>query len=155
MAFEFDFVVASDKPALLGLSNLEWLSTVHPVLADLGYKIHTANDHEDFIDRFGRVQYQVVVLEELFAAGAPAENLALARFQRMPMNQRRHTVSFLLSDRFQTLNAMQAYQQSVHAVINPAEFANVRPIIQQVVADQETFLRTFKATEAKVAEGKA
>ena len=153
MAFEFDFVLASDKPALLALSTLEWLATAQAVLTELGYKVHTAGNHEDFGTRFGRVQYQVVIFEELFAANSPAENVSLAYYQRMPMNQRRHTVSFLIGQSFNTLNPMQAFQNSVHTVINPTELNNLGPIIQQTVADQELFLRTFRDTEENIAKG--
>jgi hypothetical protein len=154
MAFDFDFVVASDKPALLALSTLEWLATVQAALSELGYKVHTASNHEDFATRMTRVQYEVVFLEEQFASSTPEENLSLKHFQRLPMNQRRHAVSFLIGDQFQTLNPMQAFQNSIHAVINPAEFPSLTPIIQQTTADHDLFLRVFRETETKLAEGK-
>ncbi len=155
MAFEFDFVVASDKPALLALNTLEWLAGAQSVLTELGYKVHTASNHEDFLSRLGRVQYQVVILEELFAANTPEENLALREFQRMPMNLRRYCVSFLIGNQFNTLNPLQAFQQSVHAVVNPAEFANLGPIVQQTVADYDLFIRSFRDAETRLAQSKA
>ena len=155
MAFEFDFVVASDKPALLALSSLECLASAQSVLTELGYKVHAASNHEDFLARLGRVQYQVVILEELFAANTPEENLSLLQFQHMPMSLRRYCVSFLIGNAFNTLNPMQAFQQSVHAVINPSELSNLAPIVQQTVADQDLFIRSFRDAETRLAQSKA
>src|SRR5262245_34920191 len=123
MATEFDFIGPNDKPALLALSTPEWLDAAKNVLMDIGYKLHAASNHDDFINRFSRLQYQVVIIEELFAAYTPQENYSLQYIQQMPMDNRRHAVFILLGSGFATLNAMQAFQQSVHAVVNRDELA--------------------------------
>ena len=66
---ELEFIGPNDKPALLALSTPEWLDAAKNVLLEIGYKVHAASNHDDFIVRFGRLQYQVVILEDLFAAG--------------------------------------------------------------------------------------
>jgi hypothetical protein len=143
VAFEFDFILATDRPALLALSTMEWLATAKSALSGLGYKVHVASNHEDFLTRFARVQYQLVVIEELFAASTPEENLTLQEFKRMPMGQRRHAVSILIGDRFKTLDRMQAFLESFHAVVNSAELESFGPIVQQTVADHDLFMQTF------------
>src|SRR5437899_10294874 len=90
MAEEFDFIGASDKPALLAFSTPEWLETAKAALTELGYKVHTAATHSDFLIRFSQIRYQVVIIEELFAANEISENLTLQALQHMPMSQRRH-----------------------------------------------------------------
>ena len=87
---DFDFISATDKPALLAFSTPEWLDSVKTSLQELGYKVHTAATHSDFLIRFSQVHYQVVILEERFAANSIEENLTLQALQQMPMNQRRH-----------------------------------------------------------------
>ena len=74
---------------------------------------------------------------------APDENTALALIQRMLMTQRRHAVFLLIGNQFETLDRLQAFQQSVHAVINPRELDRLRDIVQQVAADNELFLQGY------------
>src|ERR1035441_6774071 len=99
MSNKFDFVSATDKPALLAFSTPEWLEAAKVALTELGYKVHTAATHTDFLIRFSQVHYQVVILEELFAANEISENLTLRALQTMPMNQRRQATVILLGDR--------------------------------------------------------
>ena len=66
---EYEFISPSDKPALLALSSLEVLANVQTIVLECGYKIHVASNHEDFARRFGALNYHIVVVEELFAAG--------------------------------------------------------------------------------------
>lgn len=153
MSTAFDFVSHTDRPALLALSTPEWLAKVKAQLTALGYKVHAAANHEDFFARFGQVPYQVVVVEELFAATSPAENLTLPWLQNLPMSQRRHAVILLLGPSFDSLDPMQAYQQSVHATINPSEIEAVGQIVQKVVAENDLFLQSFRQVQLRVARG--
>jgi hypothetical protein len=159
MSNELEFIGPNDKPALLALSTPEWLDAARNVLAEIGYKVHAASNHGDFVVRFSRLQYQVVVIEEVFASNSPEENLTLQHIRQMPMHQRRHTVFVLLGSSFDTLSAMQAFQQSVHAVVNREELgllgpAVLGPIVQRVVADNDLFLNVFRDTQLRIAQGK-
>jgi hypothetical protein len=150
MAERFDFISTSDKPALLAFSSPEWLETARTALTELGYKVHTAATHGDFLIRFSQIQYQVVVLEELFAANNLAENMTLKALQNMPMSQRRHATIILLGESFQTFTPLQAFQQSVHAVINTSELFLLKQLIEKAIADNALFLHSFRETQARV-----
>src|SRR4051795_2839789 len=102
MSTKFDFVSATDRPALLAFSSPEWLEAARSALTELGYKVHTAATHGDFLIRFSQIRYQVVVVEELFAANIIDENLTLKALQQMPMSQRRHATVILFGESFQT-----------------------------------------------------
>ncbi len=140
---KFDFISATDKPALIAFSTPTWLETARTALSELGYKVHTAATHGDFLIRFSQVHYQVVIIEELFAANEPSENLTLKALQSMPMNQRRHATIILFGESFQTFTPMQAFQQSVHAVINSSEMFLLKQLIEKSVADNALFLHGF------------
>jgi len=56
----------------------------------------------------------------------------------------------LLGDNFQTFTPMQAFQQSVHAVINSSELFLLKQLIEKTIADNEVFLQTFRETQARV-----
>src|SRR5204862_8171801 len=119
-------------------------------LNELGYKVHTAATHGDFLIRFSQVRYQVVVVEEMFAANNIGENLTLQALQQMPMNQRRHATVILFGESFQTFTPMQAFQQSVHAVINSSELFLVRQLIEKAVADNAMFLHSYLELQTRI-----
>jgi hypothetical protein len=72
----------------------------------------------------------------------------------MPMNQRRHSTIILIGDSFETLNALQAFQQSVHGVINYSEMALLGQLVQKVVTDNNMFLNNFREIELRAAKAK-
>jgi hypothetical protein len=146
----FDFISTSDKPALLAFSTPEWLDTARTALAELGYKVHTAATHGDFLIRFSQVRYQIVIVEECFAANSVAENLTLLALQEMPMSQRRHAAVLLFGDSFQTFTPMQAFQFSVHAVINSSELFLMKQLIEKAIADNTLFLHSYREAQARL-----
>jgi len=150
MSDSFDFVSTSDKPALIAFTTPDWLEAAKTALSELGYKVHTAATHSDFLIRFSQVRYQVVLLEERFAANTIEENLTLHALQQMQMNQRRHCTFILLGDSFQTFTPMQAFQQSVHAVINSSELFLLKHLIEKAVADNTLFLTNYRETQQRV-----
>jgi len=143
MPTELDFITTADKPALLGLSTPEWLDTAMVALNEHGYKVHTAGTHADFMARFLQNKYEVVITEELFAANSFEENVTFHALQHMPMPQRRHCSIILLGDNVQTFNVLQAFQFSVHAVVNRSEIFLLGQLIQKVVEDREYFWKTY------------
>jgi hypothetical protein len=147
MSNKFDFISTSDKPALLAFSTPEWLEAARAALTELGYKVHTAATHSDFLIRFNQVHYQVVIVEELFAANAPGENLTLQALQNLPASHRRHATIILFGDSFQTFAPLQAFQQSVHAVINTSELFLLKQLIEKAVADNTLFLTSFREAQ--------
>lgn len=150
MSDKFEFIGAGDKPALLAFSTPEWLETVKMAVEELGYKVHTAATHGDFVIRFSQVHYQLVIVEERFAANTLEENLTLQALQQMPMSQRRHATIVLLGDSFQTFTPLQAFRQSVHAVINTSELFLIRQLVEKAVADNDMFLHSFREVQTRV-----
>jgi hypothetical protein len=150
MADRFEFISTTDKPALLAFSTPEWLEAARTALTELGYKVHTAATHGDFLIRFSQIRYQVVIVEELFAANNLSENLTLKALQEMPMSQRRHATVILFGDSFQTFTPLQAFQQSVHAVISSSELFLLKQLVEKAIADNNLFLHSFRETQARV-----
>jgi hypothetical protein len=149
-AFETQFITASDKPALVALSNTEWLDVCKRALREFGYKSHVVATHQEFSSRFSQIRYQIVITEELFAAGKPEENLTLKSLQTMPVAQRRHATVILLGNSFKTFEPMQAFQQSVHAVINSAELPMLRQLLEKAVTDNDLFLTGFREVQKRL-----
>ena len=155
MPSQFEFLSTSDKPALIAFSNPEWLETARAALLELGYKVHTAATHADFLNRFSQVRYEVVIIEECFAANDIQENHTLHAMQRMPMGMRRHCTTILLGDSFQTFTPMQAFQYSVHAVISSSEIFLLKQLVEKSVADNDLFLHAYREAHSRAGTGVA
>ncbi len=152
MADQFDFISDTDKPALLAISTPDWFSIAHLALLEVGYKVHQIITHSDFPGRFSQASYQLVIVEEEFGGNPVHENLTLQLLQRMPMNQRRHSIILLLGKSYQTLNTAEAFQNSVHAVINYSEINWLAQITQKIVAENDLFLNNFREIQLRVAQ---
>lgn len=150
MSNQFDFISANDKPALLAFSSPDLLETARTALLELGYKVHTAATHGDFHIRFSQIRYQLVILEELFCANEIADNATLESLKNMPMSQRRHATIVLVGDSFQTFTPMQAFQHSVHAVINRSELFLLKQLIEKAAADNNLFVHSYREAQQRV-----
>ena len=151
MNTSFDFVSNEDRPALIAFSTPEWLDEARTALQELGYKVHTAATHSDFLMRFSQVHYQVVLVEELFGANTPEENVSLQALRTMPMNQRRHATILLIGNSFQTFTPMEAFKDSVHAVINSSELFLLKQLVEKAEADNNSFLQSFRDVQNRIA----
>jgi DNA-binding NtrC family response regulator len=146
---QFDFVSLSDKPALVAVSTAEWRELAATALQEQGFKVHIVENHAQFLARFHQANYQVIIMEEMFAGSGPGENESLIALQQMPMNQRRHAVVLLIGDQFETLSALEAFAQSVHCVVNHSEMDLVGQLVQRVLAQNNTFLATFREMQQR------
>lgn len=155
MAVDLDFLNPSYKPALLAISVEDVLTVCKDIMRELNYKVLIAANHDDFATRFNNVQFQVVLIDELFAQSKPKENPSLRLLQRMAMAQRRHATIILLGHEFETLQPLQAFIHSVHAVVNWADLGSLSQIIPQIVAEQALFLSVYREAQARVGSGKS
>ena len=144
MSESFAFFSHRDNPALVAVSTPEFRSAITAALHELGYKVLCVEDHDEFIARYNAIPFQAVIVEELFGGVLPGQNPTVQWLQWLPMSQRRQAIFILLGDMFGTLNAMQAYQQSVHAVVNYSEAPIMSQIIQKIIAENDAFYGTFR-----------
>lgn len=154
MAIEINFNDSEGRPALLALTSPEYLGVAKDVLKALGYMPREAAHHDDFLNHFSQVQYELVIIEERFLCDDILQNRALTELQRMPMLRRRHSVIILLGDSFPTLNTLHALQQSVNAVVHRDDLDSLGALIMQQVAETNLFLRTYRETQLGIAQGR-
>lgn len=155
MTANFDFLTTTDKPALIALSTPEWQELARAALTELGYKVHTAATHGDFITNFTQVPYQVVIIEECFAADSAPENRSLTYVATSQMHLRRHATVILVGDNLTSFNPMEAFQLGVNLVVNRSEMLLLIQFIQKAVADNDMFLHGYRETQRRIAQGLA
>lgn len=154
MSTNSEMLRPGDKPALVAVTTPEFRGLAQTALLDEGFKVHCTETHEDCLKRFAQIQYQVVVCEEAFAGSPPGENTSMKIIQSMAMPLRRHATIVLLGSTFKTLDPMQAFVQSVHAVVNTADLDNFRSVLQRVTADTDGFLSMYRESQTRQAHGK-
>jgi hypothetical protein len=123
---------------------------VKTALTGMGYKVHAVESHEQFEIRYNQANYQIVVIEENFAGSNLKENPTLRLVQNLPMNMRRHATIFLVGPSEETLNTMRAFALSVHCVINYSELPMFPELVEKTVAENDTFLSTYRDTQRRV-----
>jgi hypothetical protein len=154
MSLDLEILAPTDRPVLLGISSQDVLDYAAGVLDQMGYKVHTASKHDEFLDRFSRVQYELILLEDTFADSPADQNESLQTLQLMPMPQRRHATVLLLSDTLTSLDSMAAFEKSVHATVNRNDLDKLMLVVQQVVNDNTLFLNTYRDVQRNIAQGK-
>jgi hypothetical protein len=150
MSEEFDFIGPNDLPALLAISQPDALAIAKATLQEMGYKVHTVESHIQFEIRYNQINYQVVVMEDIFAGNPLEDNPSLQFLQALPMAQRRYGLVFLIGGAFETLNTLQAFAQSVHCVVNYTELPMLGQLIQKTIAENNLFLSTFREVQERV-----
>ena len=148
MAAEFEFFGPGDKPALVAFNNPHYLAQAKAGLEAAGCKVRAASGFEQFMDLFTRASYQVVVIEDVF--GGSPENATLAWVQGLPMNQRRHAVFILVGEKWESLDPLLAFQQSVHAVLNYNALDQFAQLVEKCVGDNTSFLLPFRIAQDRI-----
>jgi CheY-like chemotaxis protein len=129
-----DFFELGDKTSLI-CADPTTTELAREVLRELEYKSHVAETAEMAIERLRYTPYDVVVIHEEFAGSSLRSNALLGYLATMPMPQRRNSFVCLIGPSFKTLDAMQAFTQSVHVVVHPMDLPNLTAILKKSTAE--------------------
>ena len=138
-----DFFELGDKTALV-CADPSTTELVRGTLRDLDYKSHVAETPEMAIERLRYTSYDVVVIHEGFAGSSLRSNALLQYVANLPMPQRRYSFVCLIGPSFKTLDAMQAFTQSVHVVVNPLDLPNLTAIMRKGTAEFELLYKVYR-----------
>jgi hypothetical protein len=144
---KIDFFELGDKTSLV-CADPSTTESVRGTLRDLGFKSHVAETAELAIERIRYTPYDIVVIHENFAGSSLASNAMLNYLATLPMAQRRHSFVCLVGPSFKTLDAMQAFSQSVHVVVHTADLPNLTAILRKGTAEFELLYKVYKDSVA-------
>ena len=148
---KMDFFELGDKKSLV-CADPTFTQVIRGVLREIGYKSHTAETGETAIERVRYEAYDVIIIQENFAGSSLRSNAVLNYLQPLPMNQRRYSFVCLIGPSFKTLDAMQAFAQSVHVVVNPADLPNLSAILKKSLAEFDLLYKVYKDVMAAQSE---
>ena len=148
---KMEFFEVGDKTSLI-CGDPDTTEHAKKALREIGFKFHTAEAPELAIDRIRYTQYDVIIVHENFAGSSLRSNAVLNYLAPLPMALRRNSFICLVGPSFKTLDAMQAFAQSVHLVMNPADMPNLTAILKKGLAEFELLYRAYKDTLAAAGE---
>lgn len=134
----------NQRYALLAVDDPDRKAEVSAALQELGYRIHLAASADDGRERLRKTTYDLVVIDQAFQGGTPLDNELLALLQRMPMSTRRYMLVAVLAHDVKTLDNMTAFAMSANAVIHYNDVAQIRPILERAIADNDSFFRVVR-----------
>src|SRR5499427_4650372 len=146
-----EFFEIGDKTSLL-CATPDTTENVKAILRELGFKYHVAETPELAVERMRYTNYDCIVVHENFAGSSLRSNPVLNYLVPLPMAQRRYSFVCLIGPSFKTLDALQAFAESVHLVLNPADLPNFGPILKKGLAEFESLYRVYKGTLAAIGE---
>ena len=149
---KMDFFELGDKTSLI-CTDSGTTESVRATLKQCGYKSHMAETPEAAIERLRYTPYDVLVVHENFAGSSLRSNTLLGHLASLPMGQRRRSFVVLIGPSFKTLDAMQAFGQSVHVVVNPTDVPNLAAILRKSTAEFELLYKVYRDTVAAQGDG--
>jgi hypothetical protein len=146
---ETQFFDAGDNTALVCVPPQQYQKLVVPQLIDMNYKVHLGLFEEDVLLKLKTYSYDVILIYEAFKGSNLHTNPILQELVRQPSHTRREHFVVLLSQRFATNDAMNAFVQSVDQIVNIADLQNLTPVLRRGVAQyRETYLPFQEMTKA-------
>src|SRR5438876_5671418 len=146
-----DFFDLGDKTSLV-CADSATTDVAKATLRELGFKCHTAETAELAIERMRYNNYDCIIVHENFAGSSLRSNSVLNYLAPLPMALWRYSFVCLVGPSLKTLDALQAFTQSVHITLNPTDLPNLGPILKKSLAEFEQLYRAYKATVAAVGE---
>ena len=138
-----DFFELGDRTSII-CADPATTEIVRSSLKELGFKIHFADSEDGALDRIRYTQYNCIVIHENFAGSILQTNAVIQYLAPLPMNMRRSSFICLIGDSFNTLDAMQAFAQSVHVVVNPSDLPNLTAILKKGLSEFDIAYRVFR-----------
>jgi hypothetical protein len=148
---KMDFFELGDKTSLI-CADPNTAEVVKTTLRELGFKFHIAETPELAVERTRYTNYDCIVIHENFAGSSLRSNAVLNYLALLPMAVRRYSFVCLIGPSFKTLDAMQAFGQSVHLVLNPSDLPNLGPILKKGLAEFDLLYRAHRDTIAEMGE---
>ena len=138
------FFNMGDKTALVCVDHQQYQKIVVPQLINLNYKVHLGLFAEDVLLKIKSYNYSVVVIYENFKGSTLETNPIMQEMVKRPGAQRRESFVVLISHRYATNDAMSAWVHSVDLIVNIADLASFKPVLERGVAQYYELYQSFQ-----------
>src|SRR5262245_36572266 len=115
---KIEFFELGDKTSLI-CADPATAEVAKNTLRELGFKFHSVESPELAVEVIRYTTYDCILVDENFAGSSLRSNMVLNYLAALPMAHRRYSFVCLIGSSFKTFDAMQAFSQSVHLVLDP------------------------------------
>lgn len=145
----FDFLEEEGKTALLCENDPERSKKIKEILEIMEYHITEPEGVRDVLRKMKYHSYDLVLVNEGFDGSDPESNGILIYLERMNMEVRRDIYVALISDRYPTLDYMNAFLKSVNITINPKDLPSLDQILTRGIQERDMFYDVYKDSAKK------
>jgi len=122
------------------------IKDISSVLEKLSYKPIIAPSIQDAMGKLRLHHFDLIILSDGFG-GQNLEGSPVTHYlNHLSMSVRRKIFLALVSDKFDTMDNMMAFNLSANLVINPADLSKLRLILNKAIPDHEKFYKIFMDT---------
>jgi CheY-like chemotaxis protein len=134
----------NQRLAFVCIDDADRRTAVSSALGALGYRAEQGGKPDDVLERLRRQTYEVIVIDESFQGSTAEDHPVLRHLQWLPMTVRRYMFVTLLAPGVKTFDNLLAFSKSVNLIVNYADVAQIQPILQRGIADNDEFYRVFR-----------
>jgi len=140
----FDFVEEGVKTALLCEPDAAIQTKIKTGLYNMDYHITAPELPKDALKQMRFHVFDMVVLNERFGTQNPDMNPVHKYLDRLNMSVRRNIFVTLITDRYRTMDNMEAFNKSVNLIVNLKNIDEIEKILRRGMADYEAFYRVYQ-----------
>jgi predicted Zn finger-like uncharacterized protein len=146
----FDFLEEEGNTALICENDPEIVKQINIVLGIMDYSIAIADSVRDALKKMKYHTYDMMLINESFDGSDPDANGLLIYIERLSMDVRRNIFVGLLTNRYQTMDNMAAFNKSVNITINTKDISSLDRILSRGINEYEMFYAVFKDSAKKL-----
>lgn len=142
----FDFIEEEGKTALVCEQDPAIRKKITTTLDLMEYNITVIETAREALIQLRNRTVDLVLINENFDTDSPDKNGILSYLERLEMPIRRNIFVTLLSNRFQTLDNMIAFNKSVNLIINLNQINDIIKILPKAITENEMFFEIYNDT---------
>jgi predicted Zn finger-like uncharacterized protein len=148
-----DLLLSLEEGAKLSLILVEDSNNrkeLKSVVEELSFKAITPKSVREAMGRLLFHHFDLIILSEGFE-GLDLEDTPIVHYlNHISMNIRRRIFLVLLSEKFKTMDNMEAFGWSANLVVNTDDISNISLILKKALSDHEKFYKIFMDTLQEV-----
>jgi hypothetical protein len=145
----FGYQDTNNETAMICENDPAIKQKISSTLKSLDFNVIEPATFKEALKYFSFHTFNVIVVNENFAAGPDGVNYFLDHLEHLPMSIRRQVFVVLISATFATMDYMHSLNKSVNLIINQDEISEMGLILKKEMEENEYFYHVFKEYNRK------
>ncbi|MBF0102237.1 MAG: zinc-ribbon domain-containing protein [Desulfobacterales bacterium] len=147
----FRFVEEEGKTALVCITDPSLIKQVASVLDLMEYHVTDAEDTRDALKKMRfQSSYNLIVVDDNFDNNNPESNGVILYLKSLPMASRRDIFIAVITQRFRTMDNLNAYHNSINLFINRKNMDEFGKLLERGIMEYEVMYRVYKESMKKL-----